>query len=264
MASWPLRLSLDASLPERFLTTPFLSIVIPAFNEEASIVPTLEQVVCFLGRQSYQWEVLVVDDGSLDATAAVVERWARDHSGVRVVKVPHGGKGWAVKCGMLATSGKYRFMCDADLAMPIQQLSRFLEAMDRGYDVVIGSRQIAGARRFNESPARHVLGRLFNWVVRLMAIRAFQDTQCGFKCFRGEAAEELFRLQKTRGFGFDVEVLYLALRRRMRVLEIPIDWYHHRPSKVRPGLDSLLMLRDILLVRWRDMRGKYRLAGPEE
>jgi dolichyl-phosphate beta-glucosyltransferase len=239
------------------LAKPFLSVVIPAFNEQARIASTLEKLVGYLGRQQYSWEVVVADDGSSDRTAALVDQWASELEVVRLKTLPHGGKGWAVKHGMLEATGEYRFMCDADLAMPVEQLAAFLERMAEGYDIVIGSRQIAGARRFNEPPMRHVMGRLFNWAVRLLAVGRFQDTQCGFKCFKGKVAEELFRLQQTKGFGFDVEVLYLALKRDMRVLEMPIDWHHQRDSKVRAGVDSLAMLRDTLLIRWRDLRGKY-------
>ena len=239
------------------MTKPFLSIIIPAFNEEARILTTLEKVVDYLSAQSYSWEVLVVDDGSSDTTATLVNQWALTHQGVGLETISHSGKGWAVKHGMLAAAGEHRFLCDADLAMPIEELEGFLKGMSEGYDIVIGSRQIAGARRFNETTIRHLLGRFFNWSVRLLAVGSFQDTQCGFKSFRGEAAAELFDLQRTKGFGFDVEILYLALKRGLRVKEIPIDWYHQPASKVRVGVDSFLMLRDALLVRWHDLRGGY-------
>ena len=239
------------------MANPFLSVVIPAFNEQARIVSALEVVTGYLSSQHYTWEVLVVDDGSTDDTAELVSQWAKTRLGVRLQNVPHRGKGWAVKNGMLASTGEYRFMCDADLAMPIEGLASFLDAMAEGYDIVIGSRQIAGARRFHESSARHMMGRLFNWTVRFLAVSGFQDTQCGFKCFRGEVADRLFELQKTKGFGFDVEVLFMALKRGLRVEEMPIDWHHQKESKVRPGVDSLLMLRDTMLVRWRSLRGKY-------
>ena len=237
--------------------TPFLSVVIPAFNEATRIIDTLEQVVSYLGRQSYSWEVVVVDDGSSDGTAALVSQWMPEHKEVRVETIPHAGKGWAVRHGMRATSGEYRFMCDADLAMPIEYLSTFLERMDEGYDIAIGSRQIAGATRVNEPPLRHIMGRIFNWSVRIVAVQDFQDTQCGFKCFRGEVADELFAFQRTRGFGFDVEILYLALKSGLRAIEIPISWYYHRESTVRPRVDSILMLLDIIRVRWNDLRGHY-------
>ena len=241
------------------MQTPFISVIIPAFNEAARIVPTLDKVMRYLGERHTSWEVVVVDDGSSDATATLVSQWAVMHDGVRLEQVPHSGKGWAVRHGMLSASGTYRFMCDSDLAMPIDWLGAFLEQMNEGYDIVIGSRQMAGARRFDEPLLRHVMGRLFNWAVRMLAVGGIQDTQCGFKCFRGEVARELFELQTIQGFAFDVEILYLArAKKRLRVLEIPIDWYHQKESKVRPGVDSLQMLRDTFLVRWRDLRGKYK------
>ena len=240
---------------------PFISIIIPAYNEATRIVPTLEKIVAFLSCQPYAWEVLVVDDGSLDDTAAVVGRWVQTHHRVRIESIPHAGKGWAVRHGMLSAAGRYRFMCDADLAMPIEWLPHFLERMEEGYDIVAGSRQIAGARRFDESTFRHVMGRIFNRWVRLVAVGGFQDTQCGFKCFREEVAEELFCLQRTRGFGFDVEILYLASKKRsMSVLEMPIDWYHQSASSVRAFADSFLMLRDAILVRVRDAFGRYGVS----
>ena len=158
---------------------------------------------------------------------------------------------------MLAATGEYRFMCDADLAMPIDRLPSFLNRMAEGYDVVIGSRQIAGARRFDEPRPRHIMGRLFNAFVRLVAVRGIEDTQCGFKCFRGEVADELFALQRTKGFAFDVEILRVAQRRGMRVLEMPVDWQHQSDSKVRPGVDTPLMVKDTLMVRWHEARGRY-------
>ncbi len=241
---------------------PHLSVVIPAFNEEGRIGATLDSLVGYLDAQDYSWEIVVVDDGSSDETVSVVEaRTAELESPVRVESIPHAGKGWAVRHGMLAANGRYRFMCDADLAMPVEQLSDFLDRMDEGYDVVVGSRQIEGARRFGEGLGRHFRGRVFNWVVRLVAVGGFQDTQCGFKCFRGEVAEDLFRLQRTRGWGFDVEILRLAVRRRLRMLEMPIDWYHQELSRVNSIVEPFSMLRDTLAVRIREMRGLYGPAA---
>ena len=240
------------------MTTPHLSVVIPAFNEQARIGPTLDALVDYLEAQPYSREIVVVDDGSADDTVSVVEgREAAPGTPVRVESIPHAGKGWAVRHGMLSSAGRYRFMCDADLAMPVRHLDDFLARMEEGYDVVIGSREAEGARRFGESAARHFRGRVFNWIVRLVAVGGFQDTQCGFKCFRGEVAEALFRGQVTRGWGFDVEILYLAARRRLRVLEMPIDWRHQEMSKVGSFVGPFSMLRDALAVRVRAARGLY-------
>ena len=238
------------------MATPFLSVVIPAYNEETRISATLSAVVDYLLEQEYTWEVVVVDDGSVDATSAFVSAVVSIDDRVRLERVPHRGKGWAVRHGMLAATGELRFMCDADLAMPIPQLSRFIDQMSEWYDMVIGSREGAGAKRYDESAFRHLRGRIFNLVVRLLAIRRFQDTQCGFKCFRSAAAEELFASQRTTGFGFDVELLYLTSKRGLRVLEMPIEWHHQEESTVR-FVDAFLMLWDVIMVRLRDARGYY-------
>ena len=232
--------------------------VIPAFNESSRIIPTLESVASYLDEQAYSWEVLVVDDGSSDGTADLVAEWTEARCNVRVVRRDHFGKGWAVRAGMLEATGRNRFMCDADLAMPIDYLAGFLARIEAGVDLVVGSREAAGARRFDEPAYRHLMGRLFNWVVRLVAVDDIQDTQCGFKCFRDEVAMDLFSRQRSRGMGFDVELLYLAQKRGFQVEELPIDWHHHADSRVRPGVDSFDMLKDTLLVRLRDALGKYR------
>ena len=236
---------------------PLLSVVIPAFNESARIVATLDALAQYLGGQEYKSEVLVVDDGSVDGTADLVLQWAADRSDTFVISIPHAGKGWAVRAGMLAARGSYRFMCDADLAMPVHWIGAFVERMEAGLDVVIGSREAVGARRFDEPAYRHMMGRVFNRVVRLMAVRGFQDTQCGFKCFRAEVAEQLFRLQRTKGMGFDVEILFLAVKRGINIEEMPIDWYHQDISKVRPGADTIDMLKDTIVIRLRDLARKY-------
>jgi len=234
-----------------------LSLIIPAYNEAKRIIPTLESVVEYLEAKAYQWEVIVVDDGSVDETSRLVDEWSADRVGVTVLPVTHKGKGWAVKQGMLTAEGDYAFMCDADMAMPIEWLDNFLTEMESGCDVVIGSRELPQSRRIGEPVQRHLRGRVFNWFVRLLAVSGFQDTQCGYKLFRRESALNLFRLQKIHGFGFDVEILYLAKRMSLSVREIPVDWYHRRSSKVRPGSDALLMLRDTLIVRLNDIRGVY-------
>jgi len=231
----------------------FLSLVIPAYNEERRIGATLREVVGYLERQPYPGEVLVVDDGSADGTAAVVEAFARSFPGrtqARLLPAPHRGKGHAVKLGMLAAAGEYRFLCDADLSMPVTEIGKFLPPSLTGYDIAIGSREGPGARRIGEPLARHLTGRAFNWFVQAVAVPGVQDTQCGFKCFRAEAAQALFPLQRLDGFAFDVELLFLARRKGMRTVQVPIEWHYRSESKVSP-------LRDVLGVRWRAWRGLY-------
>lgn len=244
------------------MPTLFLSIVIPAYNEEARILPTLRRVRAYLAAQGYAWEIIVANDGSNDATPRLVREFALTHPEVTLLDLPHRGKGGAVKAGMLHATGDNRFLCDADLSMPIEQLDRFLPPKVEGYDVVIGSREAPGARRINEPGRRHLMGRAFNRMARLFLVRRIRDTQCGFKLFSAEAAGTLFPLQRTDGFGFDIEVLYLAQRLGMRLVETPIDWYYMSQSKVRPVQDSLLMARDILRVRWRALRGDYGRLSP--
>ncbi len=240
------------------MALPFLSIVIPAFNEEQRIVATLQRVLAYLNGRPYASEVLVVDDGSDDDTASLVRGFEGKRPPVRLVATPHRGKGHAVKTGMLEARGSYRFLCDADLAMPIEQLDRFLPPALTDVDVAIGSREAPGARRYDEPPYRHVMGRVFNGVVRALAVRGVRDTQCGFKCYRGAAADHLFRQQRLDGFGFDVEVLFIAQRSGLRLAEVPIDWHYQQESKVRPVRDTLAMLRETLLVRWNHVRGRYQ------
>ena len=240
------------------MAKPFLSVIVPAYNEERRIGPTLEKLVGHLTSCPFQWEVLVVDNGSDDATATVVESWASEVPQVRLESLPTAGKGLAVRHGMLQSTGALRFMCDADMSMPVEHLDDFLDRMADGYDIVIGSRQMEGARRFDEPLMRHLMGRIFNRVVRLVAVGGFEDTQCGFKMFRGELADEVFPLQRATGFGFDVEVLFIAKRRGASILEMPIDWHHEPSSKISPVADSARMVMDAVLTRWRGLIGAYR------
>jgi hypothetical protein len=158
---------------------------------------------------------------------------------------------------MLEAQGEYRFLCDADLSMPIEQVNRFLPPTLESVDVAIGSREVAGAQRFNEPKYRHFIGRIFNTMVRLFVLPGLQDTQCGFKCFRDEVAETVFPLQRLDGMSFDAEVLYIARKKGFKIVEIPIDWYHDPDSRVRLVKDSLRMGLDLLSIRWRDLKGKY-------
>jgi dolichyl-phosphate beta-glucosyltransferase len=237
---------------------PFLSIIVPAYNEERRLPKTLPRIVAFLQAQDYPGEVIVVDDGSVDNTAKVVEEMAAQLPFITLIKNEHRGKGYAVKTGMLAAEGDYLFLCDADLSMPIEEVAKFVPPALEEYDVAIGSREIEGAVRYDEPSLRHLMGRVFNFLVRLLAVRGFEDTQAGFKCFRREAAHDLFPYQTMDGFGFDVEILFLAQKRHYRIVEIPINWYYMTNSRVSPIGDSVRMVREILQVRLNDWRGRYR------
>ncbi|MEM7345974.1 MAG: dolichyl-phosphate beta-glucosyltransferase, partial [Chloroflexota bacterium] len=200
----------------------FLTIVIPAYNEESRLKHTLPKVVEFVESQTYQSEVLIVDDGSLDRTAEVVESFTAEHPAIRLIRAPHGGKGHAIKTGMLQAKGEYAFLCDADLAMPITELPKFLPPQQNGYQIAIGSREGKDSVRYNEPAYRHLMGRVFNFVVKVMAVPGFEDTQCGFKCFHASIIDDIFSLQTIDGFGFDVENLYVAQKRGYNIIEVPI------------------------------------------
>jgi len=169
------------------------------------------------------------------------------------------GKGAAVKVGMLTAHGAYRFICDADLAMPIEEVSKFLPpafSHDR-LTVGVGSREAPGAMRYHEPGYRHLMGRVFNTLVRIMAISGIQDTQCGFKCFSAAAAEAIFPLQRIDGWGFDVEVLYIAQHHGMALVEVPIHWYYQSDSRIRPVQDTINMVRELIKIRMNGWSGHY-------
>src|SRR5262245_9709350 len=235
---------------------PALSVVVPAFNEAAGISSTINDIREELDRLGGDGELIVVDDGSVDDTAAIVADAARSDERVKLVRAPHGGKGAAVRRGMLEARGTWRFLADADLSMPISELKRFLDAAAHGGDVIVGSREAGGARRISEPWARHVIGRVFNWAVKLLVLRGIDDTQCGFKLFSATAAQVLFPLQQLEGFGFDVEILFLARRADLVIREIPITWVYGRESKVNvaSGVRGFI---DLLAVRWHQLRGAY-------
>ncbi|MEW5988606.1 MAG: dolichyl-phosphate beta-glucosyltransferase [Chloroflexota bacterium] len=238
-------------------TLPLLSIIIPAYNEGGRLPKTLPQVVAFLQDQPYASEVLVVNNNSRDDTRAVADGLAAVHPFIRVLDEPAQGKGAAVRTGMLAARGEYLFIADADLSMPIHEVSKFLPPALSGYDVAIGSREAPGAVRYNEPQYRHLMGRVFNFIVKVLAIPGFQDTQCGFKCFRRHVARDVFTRQTINGWAFDVEVLFVALRHGYKVVEVPIDWYYRHSSRVNPVRDSVNMLREVLKIRWNGWQGLY-------
>lgn len=239
------------------MTGPFLSIVIPAYNEEKRLPKTLEQVHSFLESQPYTAEVLVVENGSQDRTFEVAQDFARRHPGVSVLQETGRGKGRAVRRGMLAARGEYRFMCDADLSMPVEEINYFLPPALQDFDIAIGSREAPGAIRYNEPHYRHLGGRAVNTMIRLLALPGLQDTQCGFKCFRAPIAEELYRLQTLTGWSFDIELLYIARQRGYRIVEIPVQWYFNPESKLNVVQDAIKMGLDIFTIHLNNMKGVY-------
>lgn len=237
--------------------TPFLSIIIPAYNEENRLPNTLEQIFSFLSKQNYSYEVLVVENGSADRTFEIAKEFTKQFDKLIVIHEENRGKGNAVRRGMLEAKGEYRFICDADLSMPIDELNKFLPPQLNDFDIAIGSREAKGAIRFNEPRYRHLGGRAINFLIQLLILPNLNDTQCGFKCFQAETAESLFRQQTLMGWSFDFEILYLARRKKLRIKEIPIHWYFDANSKVNAIRDALVMIADIFRIHINALRGKY-------
>ena len=249
--------------------SPVLSVVVPAYNEKLRLPDTLAQIFAYLDRQPYPTEVVVADDGSSDGTPALVERLAERHRNLRLLRLDHRGKGFAVRAGALAARGDHVLLCDADLAVPIEEWERLRGFLADGYDVAIGSREGLGARREGEPWYRHAMGRIFNLIVRVVAVGGIQDTQCGFKALRREVAFDLFHRVRIYGAdappvqgaavtAYDVELLYLARRRGYRVAEVPVPWRYGTETKVSPLRDSWRNLMDVLRVRWYALRGMYQ------
>lgn len=237
---------------------PFLSIVIPAYNEEQRLPDSLDAIVAYVARKDFPVEVVVVDNNSRDRTGAIIAEYASRHPWIRGLFEGTQGKGAAVRSGMLAARGTYRFICDADLSMPIEELDHFLPAAAAGKDIVIASREVAGARRFGEPWYRHLMGRVFNTIVRVFAVPGLQDTQCGFKLLRADVAEDLFPLQTMNGWSFDVEILYAARQRGYSIVEVPINWYYKSNTRINPLRDSIDMFVEVLKIRRNGRRGLYR------
>ena len=239
------------------MTSPFLSIIIPAYNEENRLPRTLEQVFAFLSLQSYTAEVLIVENGSNDRTLEIAQSFAKQKSNLHVIQEVKRGKGNAVRRGMLDACGEYRFICDADLSMPIEEIAKFIPPALIDFDIAIGSREAPGARRYNEPPYRHLGGRGINFIIQMLILPGLNDTQCGFKCFRAETVEALFSLQSLTGWSFDIEILYLARRKHLRIKEIPINWYYGADSKINAIRDALRLIGDIFRINRNARRGLY-------
>ena len=237
-----------------------LSVVIPAFEEVARIGPTLERVRGYLHDQPFDGEVVVVVDGGRDGTLALVRAAMTDWPALQVLdNDANRGKGYSVRRGMLAARGRYLLFSDADLSTPIVEVGRLIAALEAGGDIAIGSRALAGSDvRVRQAWWRQSMGRMFNHIVRLVAVPGIRDTQCGFKCFRRDAARRIFALQRTTRFSFDVELLWIARKLGYRVVEVPVTWVNDPSSRVHPVSDSLRMLVDLARLRFYDLRGAYR------
>lgn len=241
---------------------PDLSIVIPSFNEELRLPATLERIAGYLSTLGGETEILVVDDGSKDRTAAVAESFRRTLPTLRVISNGvNRGKGFSVRRGMLEARGRVVLFTDADLSAPIDEAPKLIEAL-QNYDVAIGSRALdRGLITVHETRFREFAGIVFNRIVRVILRLPFVDTQCGFKAFRRERCQILFEQQRIERFGFDPELLYLARHHGLRTVEIPVRWGHSPATKVNMLRDSIQMFIDVFTIRWNAILGRYPRRG---
>jgi glycosyltransferase involved in cell wall biosynthesis len=236
---------------------PFLSIIIPAYNEEIRLPETLHKVGRFLQDQSYPAELLVVDNNSTDGTAAIIQSFADQSNAIRGLFEKTPGKGAAVRCGMQEAQGEFLFMADADLSMPIAEVNQFLPPQLDGFQIAIASREAPGSVRYNEPQIRHLGGRFMNWLIQLLILPGLNDTQCGFKCFTREAARDLFDKQTLNGWAFDIELLFIARQRGYTIKEVAIPWIYDHESKVHAVRDAIQILLDIQTIRKNYAQGRY-------
>ncbi len=246
------------------------SIIIPAFNESDKITSTLTQILGFMREYNKAFEIVVVDDGSKDNTADIVQKYAETNPEVKIIRNPHKGKGPTLWTGVMQAQGNLLYLCDADLAAPIEEIKKFtLWATDHDYDVVIGSREGTGAKRINEPFYRHLMGRVFNYLVQIVALRGISDTQCGFKLFKKDVARNIFgklhiygesaqEIEKAYLGAFDVEVLYLAKKLGYKIKSVPVTWTFVVTTRLNPVSDSLKMARDVMRIRLNDLKGLYK------
>jgi glycosyltransferase involved in cell wall biosynthesis len=241
---------------------PQLSIVIPAYNESARIEHALSRVLSCVAAQRWDAEVLVVDDGSKDDTAAIVQRWMTKHPRLHLVQNPgNRGKGYSVRNGLLQAAGEVVMFTDADLSAPMEEAQRLLDALADGADVAIGSRWMDRTRQTIHQPLyRQFFGRCFNWVTRTVMGLPFKDTQCGFKAFKRPAAQIIFRLQTIERWGFDPEILFIARKLRYVVREVPVTWGHDERSRMSYLKDGMKMLEDMARIRGNFIAGRYDKA----
>ncbi|MGO9435892.1 MAG: dolichyl-phosphate beta-glucosyltransferase [Terracidiphilus sp.] len=238
---------------------PKYSIVIPAFNESARIPATLESVIACIREKAWDAEVIVVNDGSTDSTAQLVHNIARNAPEIRLLENPgNRGKGYAVRNGILHALGDIVMFTDSDLSAPIDEAERLFAAIAGGADIAIGSRWLATSRQTHRQPLyRQFFGRCFNAVCRMVMRLPFADTQCGFKAFTRAAAQTVFQLQTIERWGFDPEILFIALKRGFKIQEVPVSWAHDARTRMSYLRDGLQMLKELVIVRWNALTGHY-------
>ncbi len=244
-----------------------VSVVIPAYNEELRIRNSLQKVMNFMNDNYEDYEVLLIDDGSTDRTVLIGEEFAKNYPKLKIVKNPHSGKGYTVKTGILMSKKDYILFSDADLATPIEDLKRFLVWItDNDFDIAIGSREGIGAQRQKEPLIRHLMGRIFNFIIQVVILKGINDTQCGFKLFKKDVAYKIFNatllypggeIEGPMVTAFDVEVLFLAQKMGYKIKEIPVNWTYIDESKVNPLKDSIRNFLDVMKVKYNDIKGVY-------
>ncbi len=244
------------------MSHPQLSIVIPAYNESARIEHALGRVMQCVESEGWDAEVLVVDDGSKDDTAAIVQDWMQRYPRLHLVKNPgNRGKGYSVRNGLLQAAGEVVMFTDADLSAPMEEASRLMAALEAGADVAIGSRWLDKGRQTIHQPLyRQFFGRCFNAITRGVMGLPFKDTQCGFKAFKREAAQVIFRLQTIERWGFDPEILFIARKLKYRVVEVPVTWGHDERSRMSYLKDGMKMLEEMAVIRYNSLLGRYDKA----
>lgn len=246
----------------------FLSIVIPAYNEEDNFKKgCLDKIVKYLKKYTYPYEVIVVDDGSTDKTRVLIKTYIKNKKNWQLTENSHQGKAAAITKGVELAQGQYVLFTDFDQATPLVELEKLLPFINKGYDVVVGSREVKGAKRLKEPFYRHLMGKAFNMAVKLIVFSDIQDTQCGFKLFKTKVAKDLFKglkishLETKRAFtgAFDVELLFLSKKRGYKVTEVPVVWQHFMTTRVNPVKDSVRMFFDVLKIRLYDLMGRYEI-----
>ena len=242
------------------MSTPEVSIIVPAYNEEELILSTLDGIRDYFKMRSESYELIVVDDGSRDKTVPLMEEWrTRTNANLRIlVNERNMGKGFSVRHGVEASLGNYLIFIDADLPYELDAIDGFLKTLREGYDLAIGSRVVPGSAVTGVPPLRFIAGQIFSWMVQLFLFLGVRDTQCGFKSFKASAAREIMRRLTIGGFGFDVELLFVARKLKYSIQPVAVRMIHHRlGSRVRLVSHSLEMLSDLLRIRQNDWLGRY-------